>query len=106
MADGSCALVVRLCNITIEELNFYVLGPINNFGGNWENLKSFGISELLLKCNDMGKRVFLSVVSGTECVEGGPVSYTNSAQTCFSKFMGKGLPMVGMVRLVSFPATM
>ena len=37
MADGSCALVVRLCNITIEELNFYVLGPINNFGGNWEN---------------------------------------------------------------------
>ena len=68
MADGSFALVVRLYKITIEELNFYVLGPINNFGGNWENLKSFGISELLLKCNYLGNRVFLSVLSGTECV--------------------------------------
>ena len=57
MADGLCVLVERLFNITIEELNFYALGPINNFGGNWEGLKSFGISELLLKCNDLGKRV-------------------------------------------------
>ena len=71
MADGSCALMVRLSNITLEEMNFYVFGAINNFGVNWENLKSFGISELLLKLNDLGKRVFLSVVSGTECVEGG-----------------------------------
>ena len=56
-------LVVRLSNITVEELNYYVFGSLNNFGGNWENLKRFGVSELLLKCNDMGKRVFLSVVS-------------------------------------------
>ena len=52
----------------------------------------------------MGKRVFLSVLSGTEAVEGGPVSYTNSAQTVFSQFFGKGLNMMGMVKLVSFPA--
>ena len=69
MADRSCALVVRLFNISIEELCFYSLGPLNNVGGNWEGLKSFGISELLLKCLEMGKRVFLSVLSGTEAVE-------------------------------------
>ena len=74
MADGSCALIVRLFNISIEELCFFSLGPLNNLGGNWEGWKSFGISELLLKCLELGKRVFLSVLSGTEAVEGGPVS--------------------------------
>ena len=104
MADGSCALIVRLFNISIEELCFFSLGPLNNLGGNWEGWKSFGISELLLKCLDLGKRVFLSVLSGTEAVEGGPVSYTNSEQTVFSEFFGKGLYMMDMVKLLSFPA--
>ena len=91
MADGSCACVVRLSNISVEQLNYYIFGTLNNFGGNWENLKRFGVTELLLKIYEMGRRVFLGVVSGTECLEGGPVSYTNSAQVCFSQFMGKGL---------------
>ena len=52
----------------------------------------------------MGKRVFLGIVSGTEFMEGGPVSYTESAQVCFSQFMGKAQPVEGMVRLLTFPA--
>ena len=40
-ADGSCTLIVRLFNITIEELCFLSLGPLNNKGANWEGWKSF-----------------------------------------------------------------
>ena len=103
-ADGSCTLIVRLFNITIEELCFLSLGPLNNKGANWEGWKSFGVSELLLKCLDLGKRVFLSVLSGTEAVDGGPVSYTNSEQTVYSQFFGKGFFMMDVVKLISFPA--
>ena len=62
------------------------------------------MAELLIKCMDQGKRVFLAAVSGTEAVEGGPVSYTNSEQTVFSQFHGKGLYMKGLVHLISFPS--
>ena len=67
-------------------------------------LAAFRVSELMIKCLDQGKRVFLSVLSGTEAVEGGPVSYTNSEQTVYSQFHGKGLYMKDMVHLISFPS--
>ena len=44
------------------------------------------------------------MVSGTEAVEGGPVSYTNSEQTVYSQFHGKGFYMKEMVHLISFPS--
>ena len=34
------------------------------------------------------------------------MSYTKSAQTCFSQLKGKGLIMDGMVKLLAFPAPM
>ena len=55
---------------------------------------------------DQGKRVFLVAVTGTEAVEGGPVSYTNSEQTLFSQFHGKGLVLKGLVALISDPSPM
>ena len=58
MANGSCACVIRLSNISVEQLNYFIFGTLNNFGGNWENLKRFGVAELLLKIYEMGKRVF------------------------------------------------
>ena len=103
-ADGSCTLIIRLFGITIEDLCFLSLGPLNEKGANWEGWRAFGVSELLIKCLDQGKRVFLAVVSGTEAVEGGPVSYTNSEQTVFSQFHGKGLYMKNLVHLISFPS--
>ena len=103
-ADGSCTLILRLFNITLEDLCFLSLGPLDDRGANWEGWRAFGVSELLIKCLDLGKRVFLSVLSGTEAVDGGPVSYTNSEQTVYSQFHGKGLYMMNMVKLISFPA--
>ena len=32
------------------------------------------------------------------------MSYTESAQVCFSQFLGKAQPIEGMVRLLTFPA--
>ena len=104
LPNGSCACVIRLSKITVEQLNYYVFGTLNSFQGNWENLKRFGVAELLLKIWDMGKIVFLGIVSGTEFLDGGPVSYTESAQVCFSQFMGKAQPMEGTFRLLMFPA--
>ena len=54
-----------------EYLCYLLLGPLNEKGMNWEGWRAFGVSELLIKCIDQGKRVFLAVVSGTEAVEGG-----------------------------------
>ena len=73
-AHDSCTHILRLFGITIEDLCYLSLGPLNEKGVNWEGWRAFGVSELLIKCIDQGKRVFLAVVSGTEAVEGGPVS--------------------------------
>ena len=62
------------------------------------------MSELLLKCEKQGKRIFLAVVSGTEVVEGGPVSINNSQQTLFSQFHSKGLFLKGLAAVICFPA--
>ena len=44
------------------------------------------------------------VLSGTEVVEGGPVSVVHSQQTLFSQFCNKGLYCRNLVNLVGFPA--
>ena len=62
------------------------------------------MAELLIKCMEQGKRIFLAAVSGTEVVEGGPVSYTNSQQTLFSQFHSKGLFLKGLAAMICFPA--
>ena len=80
------------------------LGQLNDRGANWEGWKSYGVSELLIKAEKQGKRIFLAVVSGTEVVEGGPVSITNSQQTLFSQFHSKGLFLKGLAALICFPA--
>ena len=48
----------------------------------------------------------LEDLSGTEVVEGGPVGYTNSEQTIFSQFHGKGLFLKGLVALISYSSPM
>ena len=44
------------------------------------------------------------MLSGTEVVEGGPVSISNSQQTLFSQFHSKGLFLKDLAALVCFPA--
>ena len=100
------ALIIRLFGLTLEDLCFLSLGPLNEKGVPWEGWKAYGVAELLIKCMDQGKRVFLAAVSGTEAVEGGMVSYTNSEQTMFSQFHGKGLFLKGLVALISYPSPM
>ena len=56
-ADGSCTLILRLFGIMIEDLCYLSLGPLNEKGVNWEDWKTSGVSELLIKCMDQGKRV-------------------------------------------------
>ena len=34
--DGPCTCVIRLHGLTIEDLSYPVLGPLNNKGANWE----------------------------------------------------------------------
>ena len=53
---------------------------------------------------EQGKRIFLAAVSGTEEVDGGPVSYTNSQQTLFLQFHSKGLFLKGLAALICFAA--
>ena len=104
MPNGSCACIIRLSKVTVEILNYYIFGTLNDFKGNYDKIGRFGVSELLLKLWKMGKRVLLGITSGTEFMEGGPVSYTESAQVCFSQFMGREQPIEGMVKLLTFPA--
>ena len=103
-SDGTCTLIICLFGLTLEDLCFLTLGQLNDRGVNWEGWKSYGVSELLIKCLEQGKRIFLAAVSGTEVVEGGPVSYTNSQQTLFSQFHSKGLFLKGLAALICFPA--
>ena len=67
-------------------------------------LKFYGIADLLIKCTEQGKKVYLAVLSGTEVVEGGPVSIGNSQQTLFSQFHNKGLYLKDLTSLIWFPA--
>ena len=67
MADRSRAAILRYGGMTIEVFNYYI-GPL------WIEKGNYGIVELLIKKQDQGKRVNLFVLSGTELVEGGPVS--------------------------------
>ena len=38
--DGSCTCVIRLHDLTIEDLSYLTLGPLNEKGPNWEDWKS------------------------------------------------------------------
>ena len=89
--DGTCTLIIRLHGLTMEDLCFFTLGQLNERGANWEGWKSYGVSELLIKAEEQGKKVFLAVLSGTDVVEGGPVSISNSQQTVFSQLHSRGL---------------
>ena len=53
---------------------------------------------------EMGKRVYMMVLSGTEVVEGGPVSIVNSQQTLFSQFCNKGMYLKHLTSIIGFPA--
>ena len=46
------------------------------------------------------------VLSGTEVVEGGPVSIVNSQQTLFSHFHNKGFYLKDLTNVIGFPAPM
>ena len=104
MPNGSCACIFRLSKVTLEILNYYVFAPLNAFNGNYDTIGRYSVAELLFKLYKMGKNVQLIVTSGTEFIEGGPVSFTESAQVCFSQFLGREQPMEGMVSLLMFPA--
>ena len=82
----------------------FTLGQLNERGANWEGWKSYGVSELLIKAEEQGNKVFLAVLSGTEVLEGCPVSMSNSHQTVFSQFHSRGLFLKDLAALVSFPA--
>ena len=49
----------------MEDLSYLVFGPLNEMGPNWQGLKSYGIADLLIKCTEQGKKVYLAVLSGT-----------------------------------------
>ena len=66
----------------MENLNFYILGPAN--GRNWQGLGNYGIGETLVKIQEMGKKIYLFVLSGTEVVEVVSVSIANSQQVLLS----------------------
>ena len=92
--------------LTMEDLNYLVFGPIFQHRSSWQGLKSFVIAELLIKFREMGGKVYLLVLSGTEVVEGGPVSIVNSQQTLFSQFCNKGMYLKDLTSIIGFPAPM
>ena len=61
---------------------------------------------MLIKCTEQGEKEYLAVLSGTEVVEGGPVSIVNSQQTLFSQFHNKGLYLKDLTSVIGFPAPM
>ena len=98
--DGTCTCLIRYHGLTIEDLNYLVFGPISHHRSSWQGLKSDGKAELLDTCQEMGKKVYLLVLSGTEVVEGGPVSIVNSQQTLFSQFCNKGLYLTNLTNTI------
>ena len=67
--DGSCICLIRYHGLTMEDLNYLILGPVSEHGPNLQGLKPYGIAYLLIKCQEMGKRVYMMVLSGTEVVD-------------------------------------
>ena len=88
----------------MEDLSYLILGPLNEIGPNWQGMKSYGIADLLVKCTDQGKNVYLAVLSGTKVAESGPVIIVNSQQTLFYQFHNRGLYLKDLTSLVCFPA--
>ena len=72
LADGSCAVILRYAELTVEVLNDYKLGPLFSKGSNWTERGNYGMAELLLKVQDQGGKVIFFYRSGTELVEGLP----------------------------------
>ena len=87
----------------MEDLNYLVFGPISEHGPSTQGLKLYGIADLLITCQGMVKKVYLMVLSGTEVVEGGPVSIVNSQQALFSQFCNKGLYLKNLTNIIGFP---
>ena len=102
--DRSCTCLIRYHGLTMEDLNYLILGPASEHGPNWHGLKAYGIEDLLIKGQEMGKRVYMMVLSGTKVVEGGPVSIVNSQQTLFSQFCNKGMYLKDLTSIIGFPA--
>ena len=72
-------------------------------GRNWQGLGNYGIKDLLVKIQEMGKKIYLFVLSGTEVMEGGPVSIVNSQKTLLSQFGNRELYCKTLTNLVGFP---
>ena len=45
-ADGSCKLIIRLFGLTVKDLCYLSLGPLNVKGVKWEGWKAYGVVEL------------------------------------------------------------
>ena len=66
--DGTCTCLIRYHGLTMEDLNYLVFGPISQHGSSWQGLKSYGIAEWLIKCQQMGGK---SLRAGTFRDQGG-----------------------------------
>ena len=75
----------------MENLNISDLGPLSSHGRIWQGLGNYGIRELIVKIQEMGKKIYLLFLSGTKVVEGGPVNIVNSQQTLLTKFSNREL---------------
>ena len=69
--------------------------------GSIVNCQVFGISKLSIF---LILWYLLYILSGTEVVEGGPVSIVNSQQTLLSQFSNRELYGKSLTNLVGFPA--
>ena len=47
----------------MEDLNYLILGPLNEHRPNWQGLKAYGLVDLLIRCTEQGNKVYL--VGGT-----------------------------------------
>ena len=63
-----CTCLIRFHGLTMEDLSYLVLGPLNEMGPNLQGLKSYGIADLLIKCTEQGKE---GVTSGAVRDRGG-----------------------------------
>ena len=52
---------------------------------------------------ELGKRMYRMLLSGTKVVEGGPFSIVNSQQTMFSQFSNKVMYLKDLNSLIGFP---
>ena len=68
--DRSCTCLIRYHGLTMEDLNYLILGPLNEHGPTWQGLKAYGIADLLIKCTKQGIK---GVLDGTIRDRGGGV---------------------------------